>query len=112
MLFAAPMHAQTGAECKDAQTQLMLNVCASHAYEEADVALNTAWETAKEFADAIGQGEALLEAQRAWLSYRDAACSAHASPFMGGSMQPMIFAGCLTALTQERTQMLLEFHAY
>jgi uncharacterized protein YecT (DUF1311 family) len=57
-------------------------------------------------------GNTLLTAQRAWLAYRDAACEAHASPFEGGSLQPLIRATCLSEITAERTRMLLEFHGY
>jgi uncharacterized protein YecT (DUF1311 family) len=104
--------AQTEAECIEPQTQSLMNDCAANDYALADAALNEAWASAKAFADAIGQGEPLLEAQRAWLTYRDAACAVHASPYAGGSLQPMIVSGCLARLTSERTQMLLEFNAY
>jgi len=104
--------AQSAAECIEPQQQQLMNACAQKDYEAADVALNTAWKSAKSFADAIGKGDALLDAQRAWLSYRDAACEVHASPFEGGSLQPLIRATCLSELTAERTRMLLEFNAY
>jgi uncharacterized protein YecT (DUF1311 family) len=51
----------------------------------------------------------LLKAQRAWLAYRDAACEVQASPYEGGSIQPLIWFSCLSELTAERTRMLLEF---
>lgn len=65
-----------------------MNACAAKEYEEADAALNAAWKPAKSFADAIGHGKTLLEGQRAWLKYRDAACAAHASPFEGAVSSP------------------------
>ncbi|MCX7564978.1 lysozyme inhibitor LprI family protein [Sulfitobacter sp. F26169L] len=104
--------AQTAAQCIAPQTQQLMNACAAKEYAQADAALNAAWKPAKAFADAIGKGSALLEAQRAWIAYRDIACDAHASPFEGGSMQPLIRATCLSELTAARTRMLLEFHAY
>lgn len=104
--------AQSAAECIEPQQQQLMNACAQKDYEVADAALNSAWKSAKSFADAIGEGDALLDAQRAWLSYRDAACEVHASPFEGGSLQPLIRTTCLSELTAERTRMLLEFNAY
>lgn len=112
MGLAAAVQAQTAAECTAPQSQQLMNACANKDFDKADAALNVAWTSAKSFGDAIGKGDALLKAQRAWLAYRDMACDVHASPYEGGSIQPLIRASCLTALTQERTQMLLEFNAY
>lgn len=110
--MGASAFAQSAAECASPQNQQLMNACAAKEYAEADQALNTAWGSAKSFADAIGQGDELLQAQRAWLAYRDAACDVHASPYEGGSLQPLVRATCLSAITKERTVMLLEFNAY
>ncbi|WP_052033086.1 lysozyme inhibitor LprI family protein [Sulfitobacter donghicola] len=112
--FAAPhaAPAQTAADCIEPQSQSLINACAAKEFEAADAALNAAWKQAKSFGDAIGKGKELLKAQRAWLAYRDAACLVHASPFEGGTIQPLIHSTCLSELTAERTRMLLEFHAY
>jgi len=48
----------------------------------------------------------LLEAQRAWLVYRDAQCRLEGYSLLGGSAQPMIVSGCLAMLTRQRTQEL------
>jgi uncharacterized protein YecT (DUF1311 family) len=112
LVWGAPVMAQSAAECISPQQQSLMNACAYRDFEKADAALNAAWGPAKEFADAIGKGKTLLTAQRAWLAYRDAACEAHASPYEGGSIQPLMRATCLSELTAQRTQMLLEFHAY
>jgi uncharacterized protein YecT (DUF1311 family) len=112
VLLAAPGHSQTAADCTAPRTQSQMTACALHTYAQTDAALNAAWKSAMFFADAIGQGGPLLEAQRAWLHYRDAACEVHASPYQGGSLQPMIRADCLSDLTAARTRMLRDFNAY
>ncbi len=112
LLIANGAYAQSEAECVSPQGQQMMNACAAKDYSAADDALNVAWASAKAFGDAIGQGNALLKAQRAWLTYRDAACAVHASAYEGGSLQPFIHATCLSRITHERTAMLLEFNAY
>lgn len=112
ILISNGAYAQSEAECLSPQDQQTMNACAAKEYSEADDALNAAWTSAKAFGDAIGQGDALLEAQRAWLTYRDAACAVQASPYEGGSLQPSIHATCLSRITNERTAMLLEFNAY
>lgn len=111
-LLAQDAQAQTAAECIAPQQQQLMNACAVQKYQETDAALNAAWKPAKSFADSIGEGDALLAAQRAWLAYRDAACAVQASPYKGGSIRPLIHVNCLTGLTAERTKMLLEFRAY
>ena len=112
LFAAASAQAQATRDGTEAQSQQDINAAAARDYTSADLALNDAWKSAKSFADAIGQGEALLTAQRAWLAYRDAACEVQVSPFTGGSMRPMALSACLTTLTEERTRMLLEFHGY
>lgn len=107
-----PVQAQTTQDSTEAQTQSEMNTRAAHDLRDADKTLNEAWISAKSFADAIGQGDALLAAQRQWLAYRDAACAVQASPFAGGTLQPMALSNCLTRVTEDRTAMLLEFHGY
>lgn len=101
--------AQSSVDCTAPTDQQSMNICAARAYQQADAALNAAWGPARDFARQIGQADALLQAQRAWLAYRDAACAVQASPFQGGSIQPLIRYNCLRDLTSRRTQMLLDF---
>ena len=112
MFVATGAMGQTAADCVSPQTQQLMNACAANEYKAADKELNIAWKSAKSFADAIGQGDELLAAQRAWLTYRDAACAVHASPYEGGSLQPLIKANCLSRITKDRTAMLSDFNAY
>ena len=86
------------------QTQVELNACAAQEYQQADAVLNAAWGPAKSVADSAGMGEVLLDAQRKWLAFRDAACSAEAGLFQGGSIQPLVWYSCLTRLTVARTE--------
>ena len=89
------------------QSQLEMNECAAADYQRADAALNAAWGPAKSFADNAGTGGQLLDAQRKWIAFRDAACLAEADLFRGGSIRPLIWYTCLTRLTQRRTEDLL-----
>ena len=89
------------------QTQLEMNTCAAADYQRADAALNAAWGPAKSFADGAGTGGQLLDAQRKWIAFRDAACLAEADLYRGGSIRPLVWHSCLTRLTQRRTEDLL-----
>lgn len=89
-------------------SQQGMNRCAGDAYERADKALNAEW--AKAVAAYKGDKEGaklLLDAQRAWLKYRDAHCLAAALDSKGGSMWPMLVSGCRADLTRKRTRELV-----
>lgn len=91
------------------QTQLEMNDCAQAEYIRADAQLNAVWDQAKSAMDGLGHGDVLLDAQRKWLAFRDAACAAEVSPYEGGSIQPLIAYTCLTRLTLARSQDLENF---
>ena len=87
-------------------SQQGMNRCAGDAYQRADRALNAEW--AKIVAAEGGKEEQklLLEAQRAWIKYRDAHCEASAYSSKGGSIWPMLVSGCMAELTRRRTREL------
>jgi uncharacterized protein YecT (DUF1311 family) len=47
--------------------------------------------------------EDLRAAQRLWLKFRDANCSAERKLYAGGSAAPTVYAACLEADTRQRT---------
>ena len=51
----------------------------------------------------------LREAQRAWMALRDADCDFAASAYEGGSMQPLVSAGCHRDYAARRTLLLLSW---
>lgn len=89
------------------QTQSEMNDCAAADYQRADAALNAAWGPAKSYAESAGIGAQLLDAQRKWIAFRDAACLAEADLFAGGLIRPLMWFTCLTRLTQRRTEDLV-----
>ena len=48
----------------------------------------------------------LLEAQRAWLRFRDGHCASVGYQARGGSLEPLLIATCKAELTRERTRQL------
>lgn len=84
-------------------TQLEMNDCAAAEYQRFDAELNAVWPIAKTFADSVGAGGQLLDAQRKWIAYRDAACGAEIAAYAGGSIQPLIWYSCLTRHTRNRS---------
>jgi uncharacterized protein YecT (DUF1311 family) len=100
LLLPAPALAQE-VDCAAATATVELSFCASQRLEAADAALNYAYEAAVAAARGYegGQEALLREAQRAWIAFRDAACSAEGSLYEGGTMQPLVGTDCLVRLT-------------
>ena len=106
----------------DRGIQPEMNQCAWRDYLIVDAELNAQWKItvaamkARDSADAsyrdkndtrLGAFDSLLEAQRAWLRYRDAHCGMDRyAPISGGSMEPMLVAFCMSELTQDRLEQL------
>jgi uncharacterized protein YecT (DUF1311 family) len=121
MMQAAPPNADWN--CEEPTRQQEMNWCAAQEYEKADRALNRQW---KETAAAMkardeswqensmrpdarpGFFASLLEAQRAWLKFRDAHCRLDGYYARGGSLEPLLVSSCRTALTEMRTRELRE----
>ena len=90
------------------QSQQGMNHCAGDAYERADKSLNAPWaKVVAAYKGDKGAEKLLLDAQRAWLKYRDAHCQASAYDSLGGSIWPLLNSGCLADLTRKRTQELV-----
>lgn len=115
MLFAAGAAHAEDVDCENAQTQTDMTSCAQARYDEADKAINAQYKQTRAAMVAIdkdldgdmkGAEQALLKAQRAWITYRDAQCENSGFQARGGTMEPMLVAGCLADLTDLRTKEL------
>lgn len=119
-LFASPALAQE-LDCATAEAQQDLNQCAELDWQAADEALNDAYKRAmaemKDMdanmpEDLQGAADALRDAQRAWITYRDANCLHAGFPMRGGSAEPLLVYGCMAEMTNDRTVELLEWLSY
>lgn len=59
--------------------------------------------------DALSRADALRDAQRAWIAFRDADCVFSWTMFQEGTMRSLISAGCMLDMTAARA---LELHAH
>jgi uncharacterized protein YecT (DUF1311 family) len=92
--------------CAD-QTQRGLDACAGVARDKADAALNGVYkEIVARLADDAAETKRLIEAEKAWIAFRDAECTFANSSNAGGSIYPMVYSGCLSRLTKARTKEL------
>lgn len=105
--------------CGDPMAQQEMNWCAQQDYLAADAALNEQWKltaTAMKQRDAEfkpydwddrpGYFATLLEAQRAWIAYRDAHCRSEGYYARGGTLESLLVATCKLELTRQRTEQL------
>jgi len=109
-------------EAAETGVQIEMNICAHRDFLIADAELNEQWSVTRaamrdrdasraEYPDGDdrpGYFETLLEAQRAWLNYRDAHCRSEGYYARGGSLEPLLVSTCKTALTKTRTNQLRE----
>ena len=114
MLPAMPVAAQS-IDCSNTMVQFELNQCAEAEWQAADARLNDIYQRAKALleewdanlpTDERGGADALLQAQRAWITFRDNACTAEGYAMKGGSAEPLLVYGCMRVLTEERANHL------
>ncbi|MGO9484556.1 MAG: lysozyme inhibitor LprI family protein [Rhodomicrobium sp.] len=90
--------------------QMTMNECADLAFKKTDSQLNAVYQTIERRLKSGAQPQKLLiAAERAWIAFRDAECAFTASAVAGGSMQPMIYSGCLDQMTKKRIDDLKGF---
>lgn len=98
-------------DCATAMAQQDLNQCAYQEWEAADAELNDVYGQAMSLLktwdtdlpdDEKGGAQALKDAQRAWITFRDKACEAEGFAMKGGSAEPLLVYGCMRQLTEER----------
>jgi len=106
LLPGLPAAAQTAgtpaAKACPGETQSALNQCSADSYRDADAALNATYRrlTARLAGD---PARSLVEAQRAWIHFRDAECDYYTIGYEGGSIRPMLAGQCLERMTRQRT---------
>ncbi|CAH0265561.1 DUF1311 domain-containing protein [Pseudomonas mediterranea] len=102
LLFIAAAQAD---DCANATTQGDMNQCAAQEKKAADNELNSLYKqiTAR-LKDNPETKQSLVKAQRAWIGFRDAECNFSASGVEGGSVYPLIYSNCITALTKARVE--------
>jgi uncharacterized protein YecT (DUF1311 family) len=79
--------------------------CLAKARESADAKLNSVYKSVGEKLGA-GDTERLIAAERLWIRYRDANCTAERELYQGGTAYYPAYLACLEAMTRARTKEL------
>lgn len=105
----SPLKADENLNCEEPQTQLEMNLCTTKEAREADAKLNIVYGKLRDKVKDTAQETRLIEAQTAWISFRDADCEYSQRRYDGGSIMPAIYALCVIDLTEKRTQTLEDY---
>jgi uncharacterized protein YecT (DUF1311 family) len=98
-------------DCSRAVTQQDLNECAARDAKAADRKLNQVYQ--RLLAKQSGSQRAkLIDAQLAWIKFRDKACDFAYGRSGGGSIAPLHYSGCLRSVTMQRTKDLESYLEY
>jgi uncharacterized protein YecT (DUF1311 family) len=98
--FAQHMNA-AGVFCNKPSTTAAEAACFATSAETADRELNRLYEQVRSVLDTEERND-LLEAQRAWLKYRDLTCAAEYNLYGGGTGGPVTRSACMAAVTTGR----------
>ncbi|MBM3562345.1 MAG: DUF1311 domain-containing protein [Alphaproteobacteria bacterium] len=92
-------------DCSRLNTQTDMNLCESDNFKQVDAQLNAVYAKLLKKISASGQSK-LREAQKSWISYRDAQCAFETLGTLDGSIHNMVTAQCLADLTENQTKRL------
>jgi uncharacterized protein YecT (DUF1311 family) len=107
-LFTPLAHAAV--DCANASDQATMNQCAGQDFKAADKELNTVYQQIiGRLKDNPDGKKLLVNAQRAWLGFRDAECKFSSSGVTGGSVYPWVYSSCLTGVTKLRVESLKQY---
>lgn len=102
-LNASPVAAKDS--CDNAVSQNEMSACAEDTFARTDKMLNKVYQDTMKGLDDHGR-DLLKTSERAWVSFRDAECAYQNQSNEGGSIYPMVYAGCQTDLTKARIKQL------
>jgi uncharacterized protein YecT (DUF1311 family) len=109
-VFAQHMNAKD-APCNKPSTGAEETACFVAEDRKADLKLNQLYQRTMRSLDNDGR-DALQQAQRIWIQFRDANCSAEEGLYRGGSAASMVKYACLEAMTRHRTEELQTMYGW
>lgn len=109
-----PAHAL---DCKNATNTLDMNECAAVEQKAVESRLNGVYQRVMKELDKPGEDlekysevrKKLLEAQRAWIRFRQADCDAMYAHYSGGSMRNLVYLDCMRSRAEKRIKELEEY---
>jgi uncharacterized protein YecT (DUF1311 family) len=91
-----------GAPCRNVAVTLAMENCFDKAYKAADRGLNQTYSQISKVLQSDDL-ERLKAAQRLWIQFRDATCTAESDLYTGGTASAPAYSACLEEVTRQRT---------
>jgi uncharacterized protein YecT (DUF1311 family) len=101
--FVSPLMTASAQDCDHSPNQLEWNICTANEAANLDRRLGQLLAQISSRADSARRAQ-LESVQEKWKVFRDADCQWQADAFSGGSIQPVVYSQCITALTRARIQ--------
>jgi uncharacterized protein YecT (DUF1311 family) len=100
-----------GAPCRNVAVTLALENCFDKAYKTADSGLSQRY---SEISKVLQPDDLqrLKVAQRLWIQFRDATCTAESNLYNGGTASAPAYSACLEELTRQRTEDLKTIYGW
>lgn len=123
LLCSVNAFADDGADvdCSNAITTMEVDICASRELEIVETDLNKAYQSLMRGLTKPEPGEEenyalarkrLLEAQRAWVTFREADCQAQYALHASGTIRNAIYIGCMSERATQRIKELRNYAPY
>ncbi|UFH49374.1 lysozyme inhibitor LprI family protein [Pseudomonas sp. KNUC1026] len=114
LLASACSAAQAAQDCSGAVSTVDMQECAQKSLKAADADLNMSYQKLlKRLSGSSAPGEdnaasrrKLINAQKAWIAFRDADCDAQYQAHIGGTLRGLVLLGCKQQHTEQRTKEL------
>lgn len=112
---SAPQATAAADPCATQRNTIEINQCAQQTQKDADRRLNEAYQAlvkslvprgADDDTDYAAVRKRLVEAQRAWITFRDSDCEAKLKFWESGTIRGAVYQGCLTERTEQRIKEL------
>lgn len=99
---------QNSVKCNPSGTTVEMKKCAQDRYDAADKKLNQVYQ--QMIAKLSGEEKnRLVEAEKAWINFRDRTCKFESAQALGGTLEGLLYIGCLERVTSERTTYLQNY---
>jgi uncharacterized protein YecT (DUF1311 family) len=100
-----------GAPCRNVAVTLAMENCFDSAYKAADRGLNEMYSQIVKVLQPDDL-QRLKAAQRLWIQFRDATCTAESDLYNGGTASAPAYSACLEELTRLRTEDLKTIYGW
>jgi uncharacterized protein YecT (DUF1311 family) len=109
LLLSACAGSAFALDCKNAVSTPEINECASVEQKKVEDKLNKVYQQVIKSIGEADTRKALVEAQRAWVQFREADCKAVYEQYKTGTIRTVMYIGCMQQHAEVRIKNLEDF---